>query len=82
MQDFAAFAREHAKNIATKRLQPYQPFRDFWSLHKKKNPGSAATETGIKSKTKASSFRQHCTSRTAVKATGIQDGHWLSGSAS
>lgn len=82
MQDFAASGREQAKNIATKRLQPDQPFRDFWSFHKHKNPGSAATETGIKSKTKASSFRQYRTSRTAVKATGIQDGRWLSGGAS
>lgn len=49
--------------------------------HRKKNPGSAATETGIKSKTKASSFPIYITPRTAAKATGIQGGHRLSGGA-
>jgi hypothetical protein len=51
-------------------------------LLKQKNPGSAATETGIKSKTKASSFLNHCTPRAAAEATGVQDGELLLGGAS
>jgi len=56
MQDFTAFVREQAKNITTKRLQPDQPYKKLWSSHKQKNPGSAATETGINSIVKAFSF--------------------------
>lgn len=82
MQDFAAFVGEQAKNIATECLQSDQSFKDFLSSHVRKDPGSAATETGIKSKTIASSFRVYSFSRTAVKATGIQSCRWLSGGAS
>ena len=81
MQDFAAFAREQAKNIATKRLQPDQPYKDFWSSHKQKNPGSAATETGIKSIVKASSFLRDLTRKSGAKSTDNPGGRTLPGGA-
>ncbi|UWR15612.1 hypothetical protein [Sulfitobacter sp. M368] len=82
MQDFAASVREHVKNTRTKPVQADPPDKGSWEHYKQKNPGSAATETGIKSKTKASSFHDYNTSRTAVKATDIQGCPWLSGGAS
>ncbi|WP_299193583.1 hypothetical protein [uncultured Litoreibacter sp.] len=72
MQDFAASVREHVKNIGTKPVQADPPGKGFWSPNKWKNPGSAATETGIKSKAKASSFLCEVTLNTASEATIIQ----------
>lgn len=81
MQDFAAFVCEQAKNIATKRLQPDQPYKNFWSSHKQKNPGSAATETGIKSIAKASSFLRDLTRKSGAKSTDNPVGRTLPGGA-
>jgi len=55
MQDFTASVREHAKNTGTKPVQSDPVGGGFWRHHEKKNPRSAATETGIKSLAKASS---------------------------
>ena len=81
MQDFTAFVREQAKNIATKRLQPDQPYKNFWSSHKQKNPGSAATETGINPITKASSFLRELTRKNGTKSTDNPGGSTLPGGA-
>jgi len=48
----------------------------------KKNPGSAATETGIKSTVKASSFRRYFTSVFDTESTINQGGVLLPGGAS
>jgi hypothetical protein len=56
MQDFAASIREHVENTRTKPVQPDSAGEDFHRYFEQKNPGSAATETGINSITKASSF--------------------------
>lgn len=56
MQDFPAFVREHVKNTGTKPVQAYLKGAGSPRCREKKNPRPAATETGIKSITKASSF--------------------------
>ena len=56
MQDFAASVREHVKNTGTKPVQADPPCKRFWRPYEQKNPSPAATETGIKSDTKASSL--------------------------
>ncbi|WP_321367296.1 hypothetical protein [uncultured Celeribacter sp.] len=48
----------------------------------KKNPGSAATGTGIKPKVKASSFLGHLTANLDVEATSNQGGKLLPGDVS
>ena len=56
MQDFAASVREHVKNTGTKPVQSDSACEESRRHYEQKNPGSAATETGIKSLSKASSF--------------------------
>lgn len=56
MQNFAASVREHVKNTGTKPVQPDSTRTESHRHYKQKNPSSAATETGINSLTKASSF--------------------------
>lgn len=53
MQDCTAFVREHVKNTGTKPVQSSPVCVDAWRDQEKKNPRSAATETGIKSDKKA-----------------------------
>ncbi len=82
MQDFSAFVREHVKNTSTKPVQADPNCDDNGRDHERKNPGSAATETGIKSKAKASSFPRDPISKTIAEATCIQGGELLQGGAS
>ena len=72
MQDFAASVREHVKNTGTKPVQTDPPGKGFWSPNERKNPGSAATETGINSETKASSLLPNDNSKVAAKANDNQ----------
>jgi len=77
VQDFAASIREHVKNTGTKPVQADPPGKGFWSPHKRKNPGSAATETGIKSDTKASSSLQHNSPEVLLEAIDKQLIEWV-----
>jgi len=77
VQYFAAFFREHAENVATKPLQPDLPNAGSYLPIKQKNPGSAATETGIKSKLKASSFPRHLTANLDAESISNQGGNLL-----
>jgi hypothetical protein len=70
MQDFAACVREHVKNTGTKPVQAVPVSMDVWRHQEKKNPRSAATETGTKSLTKASSFQANSSSNRLFKANG------------
>ncbi|MCK0120449.1 hypothetical protein MWU61_07845 [Loktanella sp. F6476L] len=79
MQDFAASVREHVKNTGTKPVQSVPTTRKFYRCHEKKNPGSAATEARINSKTKASSFTKEIIQNYAEKSSDNQHGKLLSG---
>lgn len=68
MQDFAAYVREHVKNTGTKPVQVIQICVDLGKAQEKKNPRSAATETGIKSDKKASSLLRNNISNVVIKA--------------
>ncbi len=72
MQDFAASVREHVKNTGTKPVQPDPMFAGSFRHHERKNPGSAATETGINSDTKASSLLPNDNLEVATKANDNQ----------
>ncbi|MCG7572536.1 hypothetical protein MHM39_03060 [Phaeobacter sp. CNT1-3] len=82
LHDFAVSVREHVKNTGTKPVQLDSTDTEAHCHHKQKNPGSAATETGIKSKVKASSFPCYLTLITIAEATCIQGGKLLPGGAS
>lgn len=69
MQDFAACVREHVKNTGTKPVQSDLGCEEFHQHHQQKNPGSAATETGIKSTVKALSFLRQLTLKSDAKST-------------
>ena len=69
MQDFSAFVREHVKNTGTKPVQADLTGGGFSRRYEKKNPRSAATETGIKSFTKASSFLRSTSTEYGSSAT-------------
>ena len=56
MQDFAASVREHVKNTGTKPVQPDSTGSKSYGYQEQKNPGSAATDTGMNSNTKATSL--------------------------
>jgi hypothetical protein len=56
MQHFAVSVLEHAENTGTKPVQVGSTIRGSFRIPETKNPGSAATETGIRSLEKASSF--------------------------
>lgn len=72
MQDFPAFVREHVKNTGTKPVQAGLKGGGFSRRCEKKNPRPAATETGIKSITKASSFlRINSTDFRSSATTGL-----------
>ncbi|MGJ8586365.1 MAG: hypothetical protein ACSHXD_19925 [Marinosulfonomonas sp.] len=70
MQNFAASVRKHVKNTGTKPVQAIPVSVDAWRHQEKKNPRSAATETGIKSLAKASSFQVNSSSNWLFKANG------------
>ncbi|MBO9455115.1 MULTISPECIES: hypothetical protein [unclassified Paracoccus (in: a-proteobacteria)] len=82
MQYLAAFFREHAENVATKPLQPSLPSAGSYLPIEQKNPGSAATETGIKSTVKASSVLLYFTPNLDVEATSNRGRKLLPGGAS
>jgi hypothetical protein len=69
MQNFPAFVREHVKNTGTKPVQAGLTGGGFSRRYEKKNPRSAATETGIKSFKKASSFLRHISTEYCSSAT-------------
>ncbi len=81
MQDYAIHIREHVKNTRTKPVQWALWSKECERLHRQKNPGSAATETGIKSKVKASSFLRDATLKGAAKSTDNPGGKMLQGGA-
>jgi hypothetical protein len=81
MQDYAVHIREHVKNTRTKPVQSALWSKECERLLKQKNPGSAATETGIKSIVKASSFLRDLTRKSGAKSTDNPGGRTLPGGA-
>ncbi|WP_303704504.1 hypothetical protein [Celeribacter baekdonensis] len=82
LHDYAVCFARNSGFVCTKPVQIAGWSLSSASCGEKKNPGSAATETGIKSTVKASSFPSHLTANLDVEATSNQGGKLLPGGAS